>query len=503
MSQTKVMIVEDEFIIAMDLKMRLEKMGYDVPDLPDISKISFETIAAESPDIVLMDIRLGDGIDGISLAGEVYRRLDVPVVFTTAHSDSITLDRAGKTNPYGYLIKPMKDQEVKASITMALHKHHTESQLRKLFANMPNGVIVVRRDEEIRDFVVDAVNPSAMELDSVGEEMIGRTLASYLMRSTCYDLEGDGCFGLIESVFRVWKDGRSLPYTLTAIRDNAIVGWREYFVYRSSKDEVTVVFRDITEQKRLEEALRLRTSDMMYSIDHLSALRSCLEVSMESRLPVPRRISYLADFMAQAVQEPENMSVRVSWENNEIRNSGFHGMEWTFSRPVLLGGEKIGTVEWGYSVDRERLFEGPFSREEVDLFESIVQIISHLIDDDRRKGLWQGRANVYISLLNGIKDPLLFLNTSGTIEFINGAMERILDMASEELESLPMDMIPLPWARDLAKVCARVLESGVAEGFVLDEGDGEVRPALSDQGEISGLLVFFPPQEVDPNEPGR
>lgn len=500
MSQTKVMIVEDEFIIAMDLKMRLEKMGYDVPDLPDISRISFETIAAEEPDIVLMDIRLGDGIDGISLAGDVYRKLDIPVVFTTAHSDSITLDRAGKTNPYGYLIKPMKDQEVKASITMALHKHHTESQLRKLFANIPNGVIVVRRDDDLRDFVIDAVNPAASDLDSAGEETIGRTLASYLMRSVCYDLEGDGCFGLIETVFKVWKYGESIPYTLTAIRDNSIVGWRDYFVYRSSKDEVTVVFRDVTEQKRLEEALRLRTSDMMYSIDHLSALRSCLEVSMESRLPVPKRISYLVDFMTQAVQYPDDMSVRVSWENNEVRSSRFHGMEWTFSRPILSGGEKLGSVEWGYSGEKDRLFEGPFSREEVDLFESIVQIISHLIDDERGRDLWQDRLKIYVSLLNGIKKPLLFINDKGDVDFINVAMEKILDMASEEVKSLPVDMLPLSCAADLAKTCARVIGSGVAESIVLPEGDGEVRPALNDEGEVLGVLIFFPHQEASSHE---
>lgn len=500
MSQTKVMVVEDEFIIAMDLKMRLERMGYYVPELPDISGISLESVAAESPDIVLMDIRLGDGIDGISLAGEIYNKLDIPVIFTTAHSDSITLDRAGRTNPYGYLIKPMKDQEVQISITMALHKHHTESQLRKLFANTPDGVVVIRRDDELRDFVIDAVNPTAMELDGVGEDMVGRSLASYLMRSICYDLEGDGCFGLIETVFRVWKDGTSLPYTLTAIRDNTIIGWRDYFVYRSSKDEVTVVFRDITEQKRLEEALRLRTSDMMYSIDHLSALRSALEISMQSRLSIPRRLSYVVDFMAQAVHEPELMSVRVSWKDHEVRNSGFRGMEWTFSRPILSGGNRVGLVEWGYSADRERLFEGPFSREEVDLFESIVQIISHLVEDDRREEVLQERSYKYLSLLNAVKDPLMFVGSTGKVDFVNEAMEGFLDMASEEVESLPVDMIPPVMGRELGKVCARVYESGVGEVLSLPGGRGEVRPAPDRDGNVAGVLLVFPPREGDQDE---
>lgn len=500
MSQTKVMVVEDEFIIAMDLKMRLERMGYQVSELPDISGLSLESVAVESPDVVLMDIRLGDGIDGISLAGEIYNKLDIPVIFTTAHSDSITLDRAGRTNPYGYLIKPMKDQEVQIAITMAMHKHHTESQLRKLFANIPDGVVVIRRDDDLRDFVIDAMNPAAMGLDGVGDDIVGRSLASYLMRSICYDLEGDGCFGLIETVFRVWKDGLSLPYTLTAIRDNTIIGWREYFVYRSSRDEVTAVFRDVTEQKRLEEALRLRTSDMMYSIDHLSALRSALEISMESRLSIPRRLSYVVDFMAQAVQEPELMSVRVSWKDHEVRNSGFRGMEWTFSRPILSGGDRAGLVEWGYSADRERLFEGPFSREEVDLFESIVQIISHLVDDDHREAEQEMRSSKYLSLLNAVKDPLMFVNSSCKVEFVNGAMERVLDMASDEVESLPVDMIPPVMGKELGKICARVYESGVGEFIALSGDKVEVRPALDQDGNVIGVLFVFPPQGVNPDE---
>lgn len=262
MSQTKVMIVEDEFVVAMDLKTRLERMGYLVPEPIEISRLSFSAIASELPDVVLIDICLGDGIDGISLAGEVYKKLDIPVILTIAHSDSITLDRADEANPYGCLIKPMRDQEVQMSIAMALHKQHADSQIRKLSTNMSDGVIVVLWDDKIRDFVVEEINPAAVALDRVGEAVKGVSLASYLMRSICYDIEGEGCFGLIETIFRVWKDGNSLTYTLTSIRDDTIIVWRDYFVYKTSKDQVTMVFTDVTEQRRLEEALRLGISDI-------------------------------------------------------------------------------------------------------------------------------------------------------------------------------------------------------------------------------------------------
>lgn len=500
MSKTRVLIVEDEVIVAMDLKMRLERMGFDAPEPPDPTKLSYESIAKESPDIVLMDIRLGDGVDGVVLAEEVTSKLDIPVIFATAHSDATTLERAGKTNPYGYLIKPVKDRELQIAITMALHKHRAESQLRKLFTNMPGGVMVLRWDEEVRNFLVESVNPAAMVLDGVSEDMKGYSLASYLIRCPCYDLEGAGCFGLIETVRQVWKGGVSRPYTLTALKDGAIAGWREYFVYRSSKDEVTLVFRDVTEQKRLEEALRLRTSDMMYSVNHLSSLRSSLEASMESKLSIRQRMAYIADFMAQAVQDPEDMSVRICWLDQEIRNSRFHGMAWTFSRPIFSGHEKVGSVEWGYGLEKEHLFEGPFSREEVDLFESMVQIISHLVDDYCRDLDFSAQVDIYQGLLAMIESPLAYLDTDGRIRLVNQAFEQMVDMGSEEIVSLSLDMVPLDFGKELGCAAARVSESGVGESVSGPKGVAELRPALDKRGETSGVLMLFHPAEGESDE---
>lgn len=500
MSKTRVLIVEDEVIVAMDLKMRLERMGFEAPEPPDPTEFSFQSIARESPDVVLMDIRLGDGVDGVSLAEEVSHKLDVPVIFVTAHSDTTTLDRAGKTNPYGYLIKPVKDRELQVAITMALHKHRAESQLRKLFTNMPSGVLVLRWDDGVKNFLVESVNPAAIALDRLSEDMEGHSLASYLMRCPCYDLEGAGCFGLIETTHQVWKEGVSRPYTLTAVRDGAIVGWREYFIYRSSRDEVTMVFSDVTEQKRLEEALRLRTSDMMYSMNHLSFLRSSLEASMESRLSVRQRMVYIADFMAQAVQEPEDMSVRICWMDQEIRNSGFQGMAWTFSRPLFSAQEKVGSVEWGYSAEKEHIFEGPFTREEVDLFESLVQIISHLVDDYRRELEFSAQIDLYQGLLAMINSPLAYLDMEGRIKLVNRAFEQKIDMGNDEIASLPVDMIPLPCAKELGAAVARVSESGVGESVYGPDGEVELRPALDKRGDVSGVLMLFHSQDGEPDE---
>lgn len=491
MSKTKILIVEDEIIIAMDLRARLERMGYEAVELSDVLDISLGSVASHDPDVVLMDIRLGEGVDGISLAGEIRRDLDIPVIFVTAHSDSLTLDRAGRTDPYGYLIKPVKDRELQVTISMAMHKHHTEGQLHKLFHNIPNGVMVLRYDESAHDLIVESVNPAAMKMDRVEEDMVGRPLSAYLMRSVCYDLEGSGCFGLVETVYRVWKTGVSEPYTLTSIRDDSIFGWREYFVYRSSKDEVTFVFQDVTERKRLEETLKLRASDMMYSIEHLEALRASLDVALESDLSVAQRISYIADFMAKAVSDPDRMSVRIVWEDKEVRNSGFQGMRWLFSRPLFRGRRKIGSVEWGYSEERADLFEGPFSREEIDLFESLVQVISHLVEDSLRERELRGRIGILQDVLDSFNVPVLCLDRVGRIVHLNGSMEELLDMGREELLSLSLDRIPSDIARKLSPVSARVLESGVAERIHWERSPVEIRPTLN-MGLVSGVMILFP-----------
>jgi diguanylate cyclase (GGDEF)-like protein/PAS domain S-box-containing protein len=128
---TNLLIVEDEKIVARDLQSALEDLGYCVPAIANTGTIAIQKASELQPDLILMDIRLLGEMDGISTAQTIREQLDIPVVYLTAHSDESTLARAKLTHPYGYLIKPFEERELRAVVEVALYKHEMERRLKE------------------------------------------------------------------------------------------------------------------------------------------------------------------------------------------------------------------------------------------------------------------------------------------------------------------------------------------------------------------------------------
>src|SRR6266566_2063021 len=127
----QILIVEDEKITAKRLQRELEGMGYSVPAVATTGEEALERAAESSPDLVLMDIVLKGDLDGIETTKRLHDQCHVPVVYLSSYEDDQTLDRARETAPYGYLIKPYEERELRATIEMALYKHRVEQCLRE------------------------------------------------------------------------------------------------------------------------------------------------------------------------------------------------------------------------------------------------------------------------------------------------------------------------------------------------------------------------------------
>ena len=122
----RILVVEDEAITAMDLAGELRGLGYEVCGTVDTAEEAVAVAAREKPQLVLMDIRLGDGGDGVDAARRISENHDTAVVFLTAHSDDATLGRALAASPYGYIVKPFRARELKVTLEVALSKHARE-----------------------------------------------------------------------------------------------------------------------------------------------------------------------------------------------------------------------------------------------------------------------------------------------------------------------------------------------------------------------------------------
>jgi PAS domain S-box-containing protein len=125
-----VLIVEDERIVAKDLQQTLAGMGYDAFAIASSAEEALSRASEKCPDLVLMDIRIKGKRDGIETAALLRERFGVPVVYLTAHADEATIERAKKTEPHGYLMKPVKSAELRSAIEVSIHKHAMEKRLR-------------------------------------------------------------------------------------------------------------------------------------------------------------------------------------------------------------------------------------------------------------------------------------------------------------------------------------------------------------------------------------
>lgn len=130
-SVSTILIVEDERITAKGIDKQLRGLGYVVAGLASTGEEAIRKATDLLPDLILMDIHLGSGIDGVQAAELVRKVIDVPVVFLTAHSDEATLQRTMLIGPHGYVLKPYDDKELRTAIELGLHRHKTEQRLER------------------------------------------------------------------------------------------------------------------------------------------------------------------------------------------------------------------------------------------------------------------------------------------------------------------------------------------------------------------------------------
>jgi len=130
-TQPSVIIVEDEAVIAMEIEMVLRDLGYRIAGKANNGLRALDLLSSTSPDIVLLDIDLRGSISGIEVAQVIREKYDFPFVFLTALADATTLDRAKKTMPYGYIVKPFNENDLRSTIELALYRFASQQMAKE------------------------------------------------------------------------------------------------------------------------------------------------------------------------------------------------------------------------------------------------------------------------------------------------------------------------------------------------------------------------------------
>jgi PAS domain S-box-containing protein len=295
----KILVVEDEIIVAWDIKETLEKLGHTVVDLVGSGADALGSAFTDRPDLVLMDIRLEDDTDGITAGNEIYHQLNIPVVYLTAHADELTLARATKTNPFGYIIKPFQSQSLQSTIKIALQRHQVEVSAALTQASLLNtlnsiGSGIISTD---RQGLVTFINPIAEDLTGWGaDEAIGVEIDRVfhlIWETDATEIENPSARAMrlnqtVKSPDRCWllpKNAAAIPITDTAtptIAPNGeIVG--SIIIFQNNTERLTTEM-DLWErnqdlefcQFKLTSQLRSKTAEHQQAIICLEVLNSVL-----------------------------------------------------------------------------------------------------------------------------------------------------------------------------------------------------------------------------------
>lgn len=260
MSSAKILVVEDENIVATDIKNRLNRLGYTVPAVVNSGEKALKKVEETHPSLVIMDIRLSGDMDGVTAAEKIRSGFQIPVIYLTAYSDETTLQRAKVTEPFGYIIKPFQARDLQIAIEMALYKHQMERQLKSREQRLDTiiksiGDAVVVTDD---NGCIQFMNPVAEALtgwnkeEAEGKDLIEvlclinkdtgevtENLAATVMRKGVV-------LKLLNSCTLISRDGTQRPIGDSAapIRD-----------HRGNITGVVLTFQDFTERKQAEERL--------------------------------------------------------------------------------------------------------------------------------------------------------------------------------------------------------------------------------------------------------
>jgi len=355
MPGSRILIAEDEILVAKDIRDALLHLGHQVVEIVSSGEDAVEKTGRSKPDLILMDIVLQGTIDGIEAARLIRERFGVPIIFLTAFSDDATLNRAKVTAPFGYLLKPVEERDLKATIEVALYKSRLDRELSErekwmgtILRSIEESVIAV--DERGR---VTYLNAPAEELTGWGlSEAAGRQLED-VVRTT------PGINDLPEGEFQLTrKDGRVAG---VETRISPIQG------APGGQSGRIVILRDISLRQRAEDELiksweRLRSG--------LSAAVLALSLTIETRDPYTaghqRRVGQLAAAIAKdmGLHKDQIEGIRLAGDIHDIGK--IHIPAEILSKPGRLTAAEFAYIQThaqaGYEILKSIEFPWPIAQ---------------------------------------------------------------------------------------------------------------------------------------------
>ena len=272
----KVIIVEDERMIAEDIKNSLISMGYEVAAIYACGEDILAQLSGTEVDVILLDIMLDGELTGIDTARLINKKYDIPIIFLTAYADNATIHNASAVTPYAYILKPFDAKELNAAIEISLVKHSAERKLKisnkkyeSLFMGNPEPSVYLDPGFKIIDVNPQFVKCFGYMLDEVYGKSIDELIIPPGMQkeaSSLSDKTGEG--NVYKDAYRKRKDGSLVPVSISAapiIIDGIHTG-------------TFVIYKDISIQKKAEDEREKLIGKLQKALDEVETLGGLIPI---------------------------------------------------------------------------------------------------------------------------------------------------------------------------------------------------------------------------------
>ncbi len=316
MKKNRILVVEDESIVARDVRNMLIGLGYEVAGVVSSGEDAVEKARQTRPDLALVDVMLQGEMSGVDAADIIYSNFNIPVVYLTAYADENTLQRAKVTEPFGYLLKPFEERELQTTIEIALYKYRMEMKLKNrerwlttILQSVGDGVVATGEQGKIQ-----FMNPFAEDLTGwAQEEAIGKELAEVFqvlsektgkaLKIPAKKILGGEKFRIRSEVLMLSRTGKKthVHQNATPIREDS-----------GGISGIVLAFTDITRSKLAEEELRKSWEQQKNAME---GTVQAMAYTIETRDPYTaghqRRVTKLACAIAEEMKLNENQTEGV------------------------------------------------------------------------------------------------------------------------------------------------------------------------------------------------
>ena len=388
MKKARILIVEDEAIIALEIESQLQSLGYEITSLVDNGEDAIAKAEVDKPDIILMDIHIKGEMDGIEAADIIRSRFEIPIVYLTAFDDKKRLEKAKQTLPYGYLLKPVQDKDLKVTVEMALYIAKVNAERNRVEEKLIKSETFLSKTGQIAKvggWEIDGETKKVFwtkELYRITEVPLDYDPSSLEKKAIVFFNAEDQIIldKVIQRAF-VHNEPYDLEFLITTAKGNKkwVRTICEPVVVNDQVVKLTGTFQDISKRKQAEEVLQKKTIDIGERVKELNCLHGISELVEKLDNSLAEILQEVVDLIPPSWQFPDITSSRLVFDDQEFKTKKFRESKWKQAAKIIVHGKPLGILEVFYLERKREEQEGPFLKEERNLLNSIAERLGKII----------------------------------------------------------------------------------------------------------------------------